>query len=282
MQARGSRLRRVVLGSGLLAAVAGATLATSLSIVPARAANPPPTTWRMVALGDSIPYGGRYCANCTSYVVLFARAITRETGHPVTVVNDGVPGLTTSQLLARVRTQVVLRSTIAKANVVTITIGHNDTPWNSTHDACDGSRAFFGTHRDANWAAYSGPCLATVVGGYRTALAGILAEIVTLRAGRPTAIRVTTDYNQVLGSAAAPFAARASSRTVLDALWSATCYVARTHGAICANVYRAFNGSARTQPAGSLLATDHDHASQAGHRVIADSLVALGLGPLRP
>ena len=272
------RLRQLVARSVLLAVV----VVAGPAIAPAQAANPPPATWRMVGLGDSIPYGGRYCGNCTSYVVLFARAITRETGHPVSVVNDGVPGLTTAQLLARVRTRGSLRNAIAAANVVTITIGHNDTPWNSTHDACDGSRAFFGTHHDANWAAYSGPCLKKVVGGYRTALAGILAEIATLRAGRPTLICVTTDYNQVLGMATAPFAARASSRTVLDAFWSATCYVARTHGALCANVYRAFNGSARTKPAGSLLATDHDHASQAGHRVIADTILALGLGPLRP
>ena len=95
------RLRQLVARSVLLAVV----VVASLSIAPAQAANPPPATWRMVGLGDSIPYGGRYCGNCTSYVVLFARAITRETGHPVSVVNDGVPGLTTAQLLARVRTR---------------------------------------------------------------------------------------------------------------------------------------------------------------------------------
>jgi hypothetical protein len=43
-----------------------------------------------------------------------------------------------------------------------------------------------------------------------------------------------------------------------------------------------FPGSSRTQAAGPLLATDHDHASQAGHRVIANTIVALGLSPLRP
>ena len=93
-------------------------------------------------------------------------------------------------------------------------------------------------------------------------------------------IRVTTDYNQVLGKAGAPVASRAATKAVLDAFRGATCDVAKAYGALCANVYRAFNGPSGTLAAGSLLAVDHDHPSQAGHRVIADTLTGVGFSPL--
>ena len=80
--------------------------------------------------------------------MLFARALTAATGHPVVVTNTGVPGLTTSQLLVNIHSQASLRAAVAAADIVTITIGHNDTPWNSLHDHCDGVHAFFGPYRD--------------------------------------------------------------------------------------------------------------------------------------
>src|SRR3990172_11361748 len=121
-------------------------------------AGPKPAAWNLLALGDSIPYGGVYCEGCTPYPTLYGRAITAA-GHPVVVRNAGIPGLRTVQLLANVRTRSDVRRWIAAADIVTITIGHNDTPWNSRHDTCDGGRAFFGPYNDARWAGYAGPCL---------------------------------------------------------------------------------------------------------------------------
>ena len=65
------------------------TVLVTAAAAPVDAAGPPPATWRMVALGDSIPYGGSYCGWCTSYVVLFARAVAHASGHPLAVINDG-------------------------------------------------------------------------------------------------------------------------------------------------------------------------------------------------
>mgnify|MGYP001794749648 CR=1 FL=1 len=41
---------------------------------------------------------------------------------------------------------------MAAADIVTITIGHNETPWNSLHDHCDGAHAFFGRMPGQEWA----------------------------------------------------------------------------------------------------------------------------------
>jgi lysophospholipase L1-like esterase len=51
----------------------------------------------------------------------------------------------------------------------------------------------------------------------------------------------------------------------------AICAVARRHGAPCADVYDAFSAN--------LLAPDHVHPSEAGHRLIARLLVRLGFAP---
>ena len=249
---------------------------------PVPSTTPPPARWRLVALGDSIPYGGRYCDGCVSFVVLYARMLGQATGHPVSLINDGVPGLTTAQLLLRIRTRDGLRAAIAAADVITLTIGHNDTPWNSLHDACDGSRAFFGAHRDARWDLYTGACLAAEVERYRQDVAAILDEVLVLRAGRPTLIRVTTDYDQVIGAPAAPSLAPTASRRVLEARNQAACEVAIGHGGGCVDVHHAFNGPDGDRDAARLLAGDHDHPSEAGHRLIADLLAASGRGPLAP
>lgn len=239
-----------------------------------------PRTWQLVALGDSIPYGGRYCGSCTPYPALLAGALTVQSGHPVSVRNLGVPGLTTAQLLARVRTDGSVRAALAGADIVTITIGHNDTPWNSRHDGCDGLRAWFGPYRDARWSVYSGRCLAVLAAQRAKALRAILAAVRDLRDGTPTLVELTTDWNQVIGETGIGATARAASKRVLDRFAAVTCSVARAWSARCADVYHAFNGPDGTRAAGADLALDHDHASQRGHRTIAALLAAFGFAPL--
>lgn len=241
-----------------------------------------PATWRLVALGDSIPYGGSYCAPCTPYPSLLATALFRQSGHRVAVSNLAIPGLTTAELLANIRSRTKTRAAIAAADIVTVTIGHNDTPWNSIHDSCDGRHVFFGTYRDAQWATYTGPCLTKEAHALRVRLGAILAAVRSLRAGRPTLIELTTDWNQVIGKAGATALARRASKAVLDLFRSVTCSAARAYAARCGDVYHAFNGADGTRTAGTLLAADHDHASRKGHQVIAALLATFGFAPLRP
>jgi lysophospholipase L1-like esterase len=239
-----------------------------------------PRTWHLVALGDSIPYGGRWCGGCTPYPALLGAALASSSGHPVAVTNLGVPGLTTVELLTNVRWRTTVRTALAGADIVTITIGHNDTPWNSTHDSCDGSRAWFGPYRNAHWAVYGGPCLDREAAALRARLAAILSTIRALRAGHATLIEVTTDWNQVIGQAGVTSQARQATKIVLDRFAAVTCSAAKAAAARCGDVYRAFNGRYGTLSAGSLLAVDHDHASQRGHRTIAALLATFGYAPL--
>lgn len=239
-----------------------------------------PRTWHLVALGDSIPFGGRYCGGCAPYPTLLASDLSRATGHPVRVTNLGVPGLTTAQLLANVRTKATVRAALAAAEIVTITIGHNDTPWNSLNDACDGARAWFGPYRDARWATYTGHCLAVEAAALGSRLRGIQDAIRMLRGGQPTLVELTTDWNQVIGAPGIGTTARAASKAVLDRFASVTCAAAKAWSARCADVYAAFNGSDGLRSAGAYLAADHDHASQLGHQKIADLLAVFGAKPL--
>ena len=91
---------------------------------------------------------------------------------------------------------------------------------------------------------------------------------------------MTTDWNQVIGQTGITAQARRATKAVLDRFASATCAAARSAGARCGDVYHAFNGPDGTRSAGTLLAPDHDHASQRGHQAIATVLANFGYGPL--
>jgi lysophospholipase L1-like esterase len=236
--------------------------------------------WQLVALGDSIPFGGRYCGGCTPYPSLLASELANESGHRILVTNEGVPGLTTAQLLANVRTRADVRDAIASADIVTITIGHNDTPWNSRHDSCDGAHAWFGPYRDAVFSSYTGHCLAVEAANLNGRLRGVLAAIRQLRGSQPTLVELTTDWNQLIGRIGMTSAGVTASKAVLDRFAAVTCAAARAWSARCGDVYHAFNGTSGLRSAGAFLAPDHDHASQRGHEVIADLLAKFGTGPL--
>jgi lysophospholipase L1-like esterase len=237
-------------------------------------------TWHLVALGDSIPFGGQYCGGCTPFPTLLGRTLQAQSGQPVAMRNFGVPGLTTAQLLDRVRTRADVRAALRTADIVTITIGHNDTPWNSRHDGCDGARAWFGSHTDARWSTYRGHCLDVLAANHGRLLRAVLGAVRELRNGQPTLVALTTDWNQVLGDAGIGASARTASRRVLDRLASVTCTVAAAWSARCADVYPAFNGPTGSHAAGAFLAADHDHASQRGHQQIATRIAAFGFALL--
>ena len=260
-------------------AVALALLA-AIGMLAGPAAGAAPRTWHLVALGDSIPYGGRYCGYCTPYPSLLALSLAHQSGHPVAVTNLGFPGITTAELLVNVHTQPDIRLALAAADVVTITIGHNDTPWNSLHDSCDGVRAWFGRYRDAQWSSYAGACLTKDANALRARLASLLVTVRALRRGQPTLIVLTTDWNQVIGAAGITALARQALKAVLDRFALEMCAAARAASARCGDVYHAFNGPGGTLSAASLLASDHDHASQKGHQAIATLLARFGYAPL--
>jgi lysophospholipase L1-like esterase len=212
---------------------------------------------------------------CRSYVVVYGELASAALGRPVTVTNLATnDSLQTDGLLARVRTDPTHRAALADADLITVTIGNND---------------------------WEGPCywdghVACLEHGRTTVernLGLILDEIDTLRGTKPTAIRVTTQYDTWIDNPSTPddwgFSRTATDRATFAgdfkrALvdYNATvCRVAIAHGALCIDIAPAFNGPDLDQDAGSLLGGDHAHPSSAGHELIAATIAAAGYAPLR-
>ena len=218
---------------------------------------------------------------------LFADWIEQSTGIPVDVKNlSQHDNNTASRMAVELPNEPAVLEALRSADIITLTIGHNDTPWNSIDDACDADHGFFDGNPKASWKALVGPCLQTEVERYRRNLTSILDQIVALRAGQPTAIRFTTQYSDISDvpggdPPCCPPEAIAVFATVKDAFNKAACEIVETHAAICIDVYHAFNGPKGTDPPGPLLAPDGTHPSAAGHEKIAELLEAAGLSPMR-
>ena len=161
--------------------------------------------------------------------------------------------LDSARLLSRVLEDHTYRTALAGADLITLTIGNNDESgfWGcSSDDACSAARAQTRQNIDA-----------------------ILHEIASLRAGRPTAIRVTDYYDMAIGD-------QPGAAEKLAAFNAMICEVAEANGAVCVDLVPAFNGPDGTADAGDLLLGDHVHASKAGQDLIASRIDAAGYAPL--
>jgi lysophospholipase L1-like esterase len=211
--------------------------------------------------------------------VSFAAAIGALSGRSVELTTLVDPTMTTTTLLQRVMSSETWRSTIAGADVITITVGGNDADP-------------FGSYPIGTCAPGGKPaaCLLAYAPALEPNLDAILAEIGKLRSGRPTAIRVTNpDFNPFIGLEPGrdlpPFAPDfgvSFYRQVADGELAVVCAVAERHGAQCVDFYHAFNGPDGTADAAPFLTSDHLHPSKVGQDRIAELLGAAGLAPLLP
>jgi lysophospholipase L1-like esterase len=233
---------------------------------------------RVVAIGDSLPYGRFDCNYCSTFVDRFGKALARVTHRHVIVRNlSEHTGIDSADLRRQLASSRYLRAAVAAADAITITIGHNDTPWNSEHDPCDGAAS----GPNVDWASYTDSCANASAADYGTNLDAIMKAVRTLRGHKLTLIRVTDDYNDVIGDPTVPQpTAVPASKRVVDAYAAKTCAVARTYRVDCIDTYHAFNGPDGLRDAGPLLAGDHTHPNAAGHRLIARLLIQDGFKPL--
>jgi lysophospholipase L1-like esterase len=221
----------------------------------------------VAVVGDSIPYGREDCGGCSTFVALLAARFGDATGMSAQAVNlSSHDNLTGARLVERLRDAPNYREPLSEADVIVVAIGHNDTPWNATDDDCDGDAAVL------DWASYTGACVTDLATRHGAELDEILVEIKALRGGKPTAIRVLADYNDVIGFDQAPPEAVEPSVEVLDAFFAATCAAATRNDVACIDVYHTFNGPDGRAAAGNLLAGDYTHPSAAGHERIAELL----------
>ena len=266
-------------GLAVVARTAGVVLvAVAVVLISASSVDARSRMLRLLAIGDSIPYGRSDCGYCPTFVDLFGNALARATGARVVVRNlSEHTGIGSSDLRSEITASKTFRAAVAGADAITVSVGHNDPPWNNSHDPCDGPEGY----PDADWTTYDAACLRASAAMYRSNLEAILRTVRSLRARRPTLLRVTDDYDDLIGDPQVPVAAYPIAKQFFDTYSGLTCRVARVYKAVCIETYHAFNGSDGTRDAGPFLALDHTHPNPSGHRLIASLLVRAGFAPLR-
>ena len=230
-----------------------------------RSAHPRVPRHLVVALGDSVPSGA--ACRCRPFPTLYASMLSARTGATVTVRNFAVNGLTTAGLLTQLQ-EPSEEKTLARADIVLLTIGAND--FEDHHDEVVGDQCNLGTHTD---------CVTDELESMRAHLAAILARIRELRQGTPTTVLVTNYWNVFEDG---DVARRASGTTGVQASIALTRSVnaaiesdSVASGARYVDLFAPFQERGKNITA--LLAPDGDHPDAAGHRLIAATLVAVGL-----
>ena len=191
----------------------------------------------------------------------------RRAGVTVDVRNNAVPGQTSGQLLDALRSSTPLRRDVARAQIITVTIGANDFD--------------FSTFRPGKCRALS--CYQPALDQLRRNLDATFDLMNRLVAGRPAAIRVT-GYWEIWRDGEVGRRAGPTYMRVGDALTRRVNAViadrAAAHGFGYVDLYAAFHGPGGDRDDTPLLASDGDHPSSSGHKLIVAALMASGLAPL--
>lgn len=225
-------------------------------------------TWQYTALGDSLAAGlndsqGGYAARFRNYV-------QADTGASVTLINRGVSGWTSADLLHALRTDESLRTQIANSQIVTWNIGANDfqdalTRYQS--GACGGA-----DNQD---------CVRAAVANLKVNWNAIVAQILSLRSPSNTVLRTMDNYNPAVDLARA-FGLLPVIKPYLEEINRFIFLSAVNNRIGCARVYLAFNGVNGEADAGrrGYLSSDGIHPNETGHDIIASEFRALSYAPL--
>ncbi|WP_074639291.1 SGNH/GDSL hydrolase family protein [Streptococcus equinus] len=79
-----------------------------------------------VAIGDSLTEGVGDTTNQGGFVPLLSQAMTDTYNYQVTYSNYGISGNTSQQILSRMTRQEAIQKSLAKADMMTLTVGGND------------------------------------------------------------------------------------------------------------------------------------------------------------
>jgi len=198
---------------------------------------------------------------------VYGALLSRRTGTPVTVTNDGIGGLDTGGLLDQLQNPDVA-SALRQADVVLVSIGAND--FGDRHD-----QVVAGTCRPDT----TSDCASEDLASMRSNMIRALARIQALRQGRPTSVLVTGYWNVFEdGQAAQQSSGRSGLQASIELTRSVNAVirdVTTAAGARYVDLFDPFQDSHRD--INSLLAADGDHPDAAGHELIAETLVKAGL-----
>jgi acyl-CoA thioesterase I len=188
---------------------------------------------RYVALGDSYTIGTGLEDESQNFPSLLAKRLTKETGLDVALVNLGVNGYTTTDLI---REELPVAGRL-RPEVVTVLIGANDVVQRSSEAA------------------------------YRTRLAEIYDAVARLAPPATNVVSVSTpDFSALPG--AAPFGTASELRTRIDAFNR----IAQSEAVARGFHYADISVISRENRGQDWLAADGLHPGPAQHRAIADQL----------
>ena len=246
------------------------TLAASLfALIFAAGSARAQTVWQHTALGDSLA-AGIDDQQGGGYVPRYRNHVQQETQVTVTLVNRGVPGWTSDDLLNALRTDQSLRAQVASSRVVTFNIGGND-----VLNALQRYQA--GTCGGAD----NQQCFGETVARFKSNWNAIIAQILSLRSTQDTVVRTMDIYNPVVDLLKL-FGVFNQAKPYLDDINRHIYLTAIANRIPCARVYREFNGPNGDQDAGSrgYMAADGIHPNAAGHAAIANAFRVLSYRPL--
>ena len=228
---------------------------TSNKRAEAASAREPTTTdsrlrWDYVALGDSLAAG---VGARRGYVSRFAEHLQSDTGARLRVINLGVSGQTSAQLLHSLRNDPAMRKALSGAEVVTLNIGLNDLGQaRSSYE----SGTCGGPQNEA--------CLREAVKMVERNWEAIIEEISTLRSTDNTIIRtVGLGYTLRTEGAFEPYLARVTRHIAASAADGGIPHV-------------------EVRLRDEDMSADGLHPNDEGYRVIAHRLDELGYEPLYP
>ncbi len=225
-------------------------------------------TWQYTALGDSLAAGLNDSQG--GYAVRFRNYVQADTGANVTLVNRGVSGWTSAELLHALRTDESLRAQLANSQLITWNIGAND-----FQDAL--TRYQSGSCGGAD----NQNCVRAAVANLKTNWNAIVAQILSLRSPSNTIIRTMDNYNPAVDLARA-FGLLPIIKPYIEEINRFIFLSAVNNRIGCARVYLAFNGVNGEADAGrrGYLSADGIHPNELGHDIIASELRALSYAPL--
>lgn len=240
----------------------------------------------LVVLGDSIPYGGHFCPGCTAFPDSYGTAIQQATGHLVKVQNHSRDDSARLQDIEdQLRDDTDVKGELAKADVVLISVGFNNTPPWPAGNPCGGQESDDLDTQVSTVLRYPPTCIARAVQTYRASYDRIYSAIAAIAPKTATLIAVNV-YNSWIGypdlraSASTATLRRLTTITkrVYDDWNSMLCTSATQHGFACVDIYHAFNGrTGLGAPGPNVQTEDYTHPSQAGNDLIASLLAKVPL-----
>jgi lysophospholipase L1-like esterase len=230
------------------------------------------------ALGDSLAFGA-FAPIGQGYVPLYANYVEQDNGVSVQLLDLGVPGWQSADLLNAVLNRPLFRLSLFFSPVITFNIGGNDL--NAARNSYKAGTC---------GAPLNQGCLIAAVATFKSNWDGILDGLFRLRHGRPTIFRTMTIYNPFVAEDMAADTVAGDGMNDFQVLKMYLDMVndhitqSNTRGVLVAPVYENFNGAGGDEDpiAKGLISFDGFHANGKGHALMASLLRALGYAAIVP